>query len=153
MLGGHPAGRAGKALRGHSVSETADPARELRLPSVGRTGQWWADESFVDRRRHVSALWDLGHITLPGVQSLVISPHLASSPSCPFILPVNLPCSKRGSPPACGLTGTKGQKGMEPRVVQPDSPQEGCSRDSKALELPPEPSFAAPGTTGTWLGF
>ena len=111
MLGGHPAGRAGKALQGHSVSETADPARELRLPSVGRTGQWWADESFVDRRRHVSALWDLGHITLPGAQNLAVSPHLASSPRCPFVLPVNLPCSKRGSPHCLRPHRYKGAEG------------------------------------------
>ena len=93
------------------------PARGLCLPSVGQTGKWGADESLVDKSHHISALWDLGHVTLQGAQSMVVSP----SPPTRSFLPAalhpadNLPSSNRGSPTACSLTGSKGQKGTESR--------------------------------------
>ena len=71
----------------------------------------------MDKSRHISALWDRGHVTLQGARSMGVSP----SPPTRSLLPAalhptdNLPSSKRGSPPACSLTGSKGQKGTEPR--------------------------------------
>ena len=56
-----------------------------------------SNESLVARRHCLSALWDLGHVTLQGAQSMGVSPHPASSPSCPFI-PDSVPSAKRGSP-------------------------------------------------------
>ena len=66
--------------------------------------------SLVARRHRLSALWDLGHVTLQGAQSMGVSPRLASSPSCTFI-PLTVSPLQRGAHPCLWPHRNKGTEG------------------------------------------
>lgn len=115
----------------------------------------WVDGAVVGRRelcgqkapRSAPLPRDLGHLPLQGAQDLGVSPCPAPSPflKCPLFT--------EGLTPAHGLTGTKGHSGTEPRAVQPDSAQAGCSHNAEASELLPEPHDAGPQRPPQLLGW